>query len=434
MLDRKGMAQLSEVLHLRVQHGRDFDFGAAPQGPDILDVAASRAGVMGSDFPYLTFDPCVAEGDRVAAGQAVCTDRNQPQITLVAPVAGRVTAVIRGARRRLEMLEIAPEGDAVQAFATEAAQTDGADLRTLLLASGAWVAFRSRPFGRVPSVSAVPDAVFVTATDTQPLAANPAMVLAAQAEAFQAGVKALRLLTKGQVFVSQPKGPPLIPPTDRVVVVQVSGPHPAGQAGTQVHHLHPVTDTRSVWEISAQEVAAIGHLLTTDQVLGTRVYALAGSGVTQPQLLRTALGARLSDLTKGRLRDQSATLLSGSPLGGRAQPYIGRGDLQVTAIAANAQPVRPRSMLWQWLARFPETHDGAMLPSEAFERAFPFDILPAPLMRALATGDVETAHRLGCLELLEDDMALLTVLCPSGLDYAALLRRTLDVLAQEADV
>ena len=81
--------------------------------------------------------------------------------------------------------------------------------------------------------------------------------------------------------------------------------------------------------------------------------------------------------------------------------------------------------------RLPLAVPGATQPSEAFERLFPFDLLPVPLMRALAVGDIETVERLGGLELLEEDLALLTWRCPSGTDYGQLLRGVLDTLHQE---
>jgi Na+-transporting NADH:ubiquinone oxidoreductase subunit A len=53
------------------------------------------------------------------------------------------------------------------------------------------------------------------------------------------------------------------------------------------------------------------------------------------------------------------------------------------------------------------------------------------LLRALVVGDAESARALGALELEEEDLALCSFLCPSGIDYGALLRRMLERL--EAD-
>ena len=413
--------------NLRVRQGRDLWFGEAPDATKIAPCPVGSVGLMGADYSDLCFDPIIAEGDAVVLGQTLCTDRHQPSITLVAPCAGRVESITRGARRRLKTLVITPEGSDTATFDVPSDPSDSAALRDVLLKSGAWVSFRTRPFGRVPHAEATPAAIFITATDTRPLAADPRAVLSDLSEQFQRGVTAIHDLTQGPIFLCQPEGPALVPAMDRLRIVQVSGPHPAGLAGTQTHHLFPVSEIRTVWEINAQDVAAIGHLLMTGTVMGTRVVSVAGTGVTQPQLLRAPLGAAISDLTRGRLAAPGVRALTGSPLDGRDLPYLARRDVQVSAVL----PTPSRAGVFGWFERVTATKDGATLPMEAFERSFPFDLLPAPLMRALASGDVESAQRLGCLELLEEDMALLTEICPSGCDYGVLLRQTLDVLAED---
>jgi Na+-transporting NADH:ubiquinone oxidoreductase subunit A len=57
-------------------------------------------------------------------------------------------------------------------------------------------------------------------------------------------------------------------------------------------------------------------------------------------------------------------------------------------------------------------------------------ILPTPLLRALAVGDQETARRLGCLELVEEDVALLSYVCPGRIDFGPLLRNVLNDIAE----
>ena len=52
----------------------------------------------------------------------------------------------------------------------------------------------------------------------------------------------------------------------------------------------------------------------------------------------------------------------------------------------------------------------------------PLDILPTPLLRSLHINDFEEAEKLGCLELIEEDLALCTFVCPSKLDYGPILR------------
>src|SRR5690606_8666979 len=119
-------------------------------------------------------------------------------------------------------------------------------------------------FGRIPDADAVPDAIFVTAIDTNPLAADPRVAIGLHAEVFSRGLSALPQLTEGPVFLCRAPGPVLYDgAAGRIEEVPVAGPHPAGLASTHIHHLAPVANGQTVWHILYQDVIAIGHLLAT---------------------------------------------------------------------------------------------------------------------------------------------------------------------------
>ncbi|GHD99718.1 hypothetical protein U879_06240 [Defluviimonas sp. 20V17] len=229
-------------------------------------------------------------------------------------------------------------------------------------------------------------------------------------------------------------------PAGRLRVARFSGPHPAGLAGTHIHHLWPVSARRPVWQIGYQDVAAIGGLLATGAIPTLRTLSVAGPGLGGPtRLFRAPLGVELADLmaaantaANSNANTAATRLVSGSVLAGRAARFLGRHDLQVTVPNRHGQAPQPRSALGWILDRLPRAETGVTQPSEAFEQVFPFDILPVPLMRALAAGDIETAERLGGLEMLEEDLALLSWRCPSGCDYGELLRQFLDILHEES--
>src|SRR5690606_3325 len=156
-------------------------------------------------------------------------------------------------------LLIGIDGDEAEDFSGMAG-----DVRALLLASGLWPSLLTRPFGRIADPDASPDAIFVTAIDTNPLAADPAVAIDIGGDAFSRGVEALLALTAGPVFVCHDAGPSPVSTTDsRVRPVAFSGPHPAGLAGTHIHLLAPVANRRTVWSIGYQDVIAIGRLLAT---------------------------------------------------------------------------------------------------------------------------------------------------------------------------
>jgi Na+-transporting NADH:ubiquinone oxidoreductase subunit A len=73
-----------------------------------------------------------------------------------------------------------------------------------------------------------------------------------------------------------------------------------------------------------------------------------------------------------------------------------------------------------------------MIPTAALERALDFGFPVIPFLRALSVGDAETASRLGCLEMVEEDLAAVSLACTSGADYGRMLRHVLDELAEDA--
>lgn len=413
---------------IRIARGLDIRLPGAPR--QVLREAGKvrTVAVSGHDFPGVRPDLRVAVGDRVRAGQAVFVDRRRPEIVFAAPGGGVVTAIERGLRRSLDSLVIRlDDGEAERFDVPPAPQRE--DLRLLLLASGLWPSFLTRPFGRIPDPGATPDAIFVTAVDTNPLAADPRVATGLHPDDFRRGLAALPLLTDGPVYLCRGAGPDLAPGVGGVTEVPVSGPHPAGLAGTHIHHLAPVGNGRSVWQISYQDVIAAGHLLATGTVPTARIVALAGAGVREPALVRLPAGASLDEALEGQLAEGAVRVLSGSLLSGREAGFLGRYHNQVTVIARR-QPRAPglAASLRLFLSGMP---DAAIIPREAFERVMPLDILPVPLLRALSVGDVETARDLGCLELLEEDLALLSHVCTTGTDYGALLRDALDQIEAE---
>ena len=380
-------------------------------------------GLLGADVPGIRVELLVSEGERVAVGSALFRDRRRPALCFTAPVAGMVRGISIGDKRHLDSLMIEVGGAERRRFDVSN-RHDRARAQALLLDSGLWPSFVARPFGRIPDPCSAPDAIFVTAMDTQPLAADARAVLSGGDEDFARGLAMLRLLTDGTVFVCQSPGAPLVHSDDRTVCVEVAGAHPAGLPGCHVNRLFPLGGRRTVWQINYQDVMAIGTLLRCGELSGERVIALAGPGIRRPRLVRIALGADLEDLVQGELTDGTNQIVSGSPLAGRPSRFLGRHHWQVTALPRPMAAPQPG-----WIGRrLRRLKPPPIVASAALERALALDLPLMPLLRALSVGDTETAAALGCLELLEEDMALVTYASGATQDFAVLLRATLDAL------
>jgi len=467
-------------VQVRVRRGLDLDLPGAPAADGALERAAtvSSVAVLGDDAPGVRVEMRVSEGERVRLGQTLFVDRRRPQIRFTAPGAGVVAAVTRGHRRRLEAVVIRLEAHARGAATEEPAERFDVPggfagdvppretVRELLLASGLWTALRTRPFSRIPDPAPehAPRSIFVTALESDPLAPDAQRVIALQgAEDFARGVAALAALTDGPVRVCvRPGAAPPLPDGSaaaRVQVAEFAGPHPAGLPGTHIHFLDPVGPGRTVWHVSYPDVLALGRLLATGRLPVERVVALTGPSMARPRLVRTRAGASTGALLFGELRGEPCRVVSGSVLSGRAArghtAFLGRSHTQVCALPerpehrrggwiAPGRGGRPRRVLRLWRRpRRPEAaapggwttslggRRDAFHPLPRLERGMPLDLPVGPLLRALLTGDADAARELGALELAEEDLALVSFLCPAKLDHGALLRGVLDELEKE---
>lgn len=446
-------------MRIRIKRGLDIPIEGSPQqaihpGPPVRSVA-----VVGRDFVGLKPSMRVQEGERVALGQTLLVDKRQPQIQYTSPGSGTVKAIHRGARRALIAVEIELDGDDEVQFADyrrdQLAELDRDTVRENLFVSGLWTAFRTRPYSKVPHAKASPHAIFVTAMDTNPLAADPAVVIAEAPEDFVAGLHVIARLTPGKVYVCQAEGPQIGLADAPVTSVEFSGPHPAGLPGTHIHFLDPVDAKRVAWHIGYQDVSAIGRLFTRGRLDVERVVSLAGPAVLRPRLIRTRLGASLTQVVEDELVPSECRVISGSPLSGRRASgplaYLGRYHNQVSVLAEG----RKREFLG-WLApglerfsainlfasalfkgrRFALTtsQNGsprALVPIGVYERVVPLDILPTLLLRALIVRDTDTAQGLGALELDEEDLALCSFVCPTKHDFGPVLRSSLEQIERE---
>lgn len=443
---------------IKIKRGLDLPMTGTPTQRIEAAKPVHSVAVIGFDYNGMKPTMQVQEGDRVKLGQVLFSDKKTPGVLFTAPGAGIVKAVNRGERRVLQSVVIELEGDEQITFASYAAETLGSlaqeQVRENLQQSGLWTALRTRPYSKVPAIDATPRSIFVTAMDTHPLAADPAVIIAEYAEDFSHGLAVLSRLAK--VFLCKADGVTLPGETlDNVHTQAFSGPHPAGLPGTHIHYLDPVNAERTVWQIGYQDVIAIGKLFVTGQLWVERVISLAGPVVKQPRLVRTRLGANASDIVKDELQAGNNRVISGSVLGGRTArgvcDFLGRYHNQLSCLAEGNERqmlhyLRPGvdkfSVLNIFISKlfankkfaFTTTTNGserAMVPVGSYEKVMPLDILPTQLLRALLVGDTDVAQKLGCLELDEEDLALCTFACPGKYEYGPILRDNLTRIEQE---
>ena len=106
-------------MNIQIKKGLDIKLAGAVD-PAAKVVTASQpqsVAVTPDDFPGFTPKPEVKEGDTVKAGSPLLRDKNDENVKIVSPVAGRVAAVVRGERRKIERVVVEPDGtDAALGF------------------------------------------------------------------------------------------------------------------------------------------------------------------------------------------------------------------------------------------------------------------------------------------------------------------------------
>ncbi len=443
---------------VKINKGLDLPIAGAPRQNIVNGSEVRSVAVIGFDYVGMKPTMSVRVGDRVKLGEVIFSDKKTPGVKYTAPAAGVVSAINRGEKRALQSVVIDVDGNDAVEFAKY--ESDNLDQLTRdqvvenLVESGLWTALRTRPFSKVPAPESTPHSVFVTAMDSNPLAADPAVIIAEHKQAFEQGLEIVAKLTTGKLFLCKAPNA-TIPSIPAATVEEFSGPHPAGNVGTHIHFLDPVSEKKAVWYIGYQDVIAVGKLFTSGTLWTERVVALGGPQVPEPQLIRTRLGANTDDLVAGRVKDADNRVISGSVFNGRTAEgpfaYLSRYTNQVSVLLEG----RKREFLG-WIApgaekysllnivtgklkankrfNFTTTTNGserAMVPVGQFETIMPMDVLPTQLLRALVCGDMDTAIALGCLEMDEEDLALCTFACPGKYEYGPILRDNLTQIEKE---
>ena len=131
-------------------------------------------------------------------------------------------------------------------------------------------------------------------------------------EDFQTGLNALTKLTSGKVHVGLDKNTQSdFHKIENVEIIRVSGPHPAGNVGVQIHNTDPINVGERVWTLRPEDVATIGHLFNTGKYYPERTIAITGNAAPEHSYYRTVIGAPISSILPEKVDDGKTRIISG---------------------------------------------------------------------------------------------------------------------------
>lgn len=442
-------------MNIKITKGLDLKLNGSATDT-LLDFALPELfHIRPDDFRWLKPKFRVQPDERVSVGTPLFCDKQDERMVIVSPVAGTVKEIVRGEKRVIEEIVIArdPEID-LETLVDFDDPTDGKSARKLLLQYGLWPCLRQRPFSVIPSPDVTPKALFIPCFDSNPLAPDFNILMRGKEDVFRHGLQILQLAAENApVHLCMREGADnqIFEVAENVQKHYFSGPHPAGNVGTHIHHIDPLDKGEVVWYVNPQEVARIGAFFREHRLNFEKTSALTGPAATQTGYFSSIYGADLSELLKEELASENKRVISGSILSGNKLdrfPTLGFHDRQITIIDEGGKReiigwLLPGFRKWSlshtflaWLTPKrtynvnTSLHGGrrAFMLTDVYDKVFPFDLMPLQLLKACEIKDIEQMEALGIYEVDDEDFSLCELVCPSKTECQKIVKEALEEL------
>jgi len=445
---------------ISIRKGLDIKLlGEAEKVKSAVDFADNFV-IKTTDFHGLTPKLTVKIGDKVKAGSVIFFDKNRESIKFTSPVSGEITDIVRGEKRKILSVNIKATAEtSYEDFGVKDPSKMSADeVKNHLLNSGVWPFIKMRPIDIIANPADKPKAIFVSAFDSSPLAPDYDYVLHGENAAFQAGITALSKMAKVHLTLNANGAPDATFTNAKDCQInKISGKHPAGNVGTQIHHIDPINKGEFVWTVNAQDVAIIGRLFLTGKMDASRIIALTGSEVKAPKYYKMTIGSPVKKLLSGNINEGNNRIISGNVLTGDkidADGNLGFYHNQVTVIPEGTDPKFMITKGWMepGFSKFSvnRSYFSWMMPGKKYrmdtnlngeirnfvvtgelEKVFPFDIYPMQLIKSVMYKDLDLMEKLGIYEVAPEDFALCEFVCTSKIDIQDVIRQGLDDVYKE---
>jgi Na+-transporting NADH:ubiquinone oxidoreductase subunit A len=206
--------------------------------------------------------------------------------------------------------------------------------------------------------------------------------------------------------------------------------------------------------LNPQAVVIMGRLFLDGKYDATKLVALTGSEVNNPQYYKLISGCSILPIVKDKVSDMETRFISGNVLTGRKidkDGYLGFYDNQITVIPEGnyyeffgwAMPRFDKfsfsKTFFSWLSpnkkfKLDTNLNGghrAFVMTGEYEKVFPMDIYPMQLLKAIMVKDIDMMENLGIYEVDEEDFALCEFIDSSKTEMQAIVREGLDYLMKE---
>lgn len=426
---------------------------------DLPDIVSDQYAILPPDFRLFSPRLLVQEGDKISVGEPLIQNKLNENIIVTSPISGTVTAIVRGEKRLLKQIIISPDTQQDYKIFNIPTTLNRDNTIELLLKSGLWVNIRQRPYGIIANPSDMPKAIFISAFDSSPLAADTDYLIKGEEENFQKGIDIIKNLTSGLIHLNispYRNKYDLYKNIKNVELHNFEGPHPAGNISVQISKICPINKGDVYWYLYPQDVIFIGRLFQDGRLDMHKKIVLTGSELNERGYITTLPGVYMHALLNNRLKQNNVRVISGNVLTGTnagIDGFLSYYDNQITVIpegnyydffgwvTPKFTKYSPSRMVMNWLIRSKNKkyvldtnlhgEERPFVLSDQYDKYFPFDIYPVYLLKAILSENIEQMENLGIYEIVEEDFALPEYVCVSKINLQEIVRKGIDLMIKE---
>ena len=402
------------------------------------------------DFNYIKPKMIVKENDIVKMGDPIFFDKLNPEIKWPSIASGKISKIELGERRAIQKIIIEIDKDEESKIVPSKVDLSSREqVKDFISSKNMWPFITQRPFNKVVNPTDNPKSIIVSLVNSAPLSTDLSFTLDSQSEYVIAALSKLKKLTDGKLYVAVNKNEfSYLSSLDFVEVVEVEGPHPAGNIGVILNKIDPINANEVVWTVKGFHLPMLGKLFSKGYFDPSISINIAGPAV-KPTYVKSRLGSSFAPL-KNNLIIDNVRVISGDVLTGKQvsidgflgfyhsmfsiieesfeRPFIGwlhPGGKSKYSVFNAYFGSNKKSFNFTTLQN---GSNRAFVPIDAWEKVFPMDIHINALARSIEANDIDEMEQLGIYECDEEDVALCSFVCPSKSDVGSIIRRGLDTI------
>ena len=434
---------------LSIPKGLNLNIAGQPALEVVDCPAPATLALLPERIPFFKPRLLVAEGEQVRVGTPLVADKRNPQVILVSPAGGKVTAIRLGPRRVIR--EIVITRDTTEEFIEstpltleDLAHHGRTDLIARIITGGLWPLMRQFPFGDYARIDSIPPAIIVALDSQEPFQPDPRSYLKGREDLIEYGLTVLERMGAEQIHVTLAADRNNLARTlNGRSLLAYTGKYPAGESGVTLYHIKRSSTENRAWYIRGQDLLLWAQLLQSGRYPTERVVAVGGNLNGGRHHYRTRLGAPLAQLLRHtKIPDAQRFVVGGIFSGYRGTPdsHLGLLESSLTLLDEGHRE--------EFLALF-----NPGLDKPTFSRVFasrlknrpvtvdcnkhggdraciacmhcgdvcPVDILPQLAFKAIQVGEVEEYLAHGLLDCVE--CGLCSYVCPSKIELTATLKK-----------